>query len=172
MMNPDRSLTPSDAVVAMRSFPRRFRAVLARPDDDRFDPDEVSRRVGPDGSSAADHLIAAAGVLALLDRAVERIRAEDDPVLHPAFGDLASASVADEAALDDRATVSDLLDRFEGEAAHAADRIDGVPSDQWSREVRVAGADASPTLLELTQDAVAAVAHHLRAAQRTIDAVV
>lgn len=171
MMNPDRSLSPSDAVVALRSFPRRFRGVLARPDDDRFDPDEVSRRIGPDGQSAADHLIAAAGVLALLDRAVEQSRGEDDPVLHPAFGDLASASVADEAQVDDRSSVADLLDRFEGEASHTADRVDGVPTDEWSREVRVAGADSSPTLLELAQDGVAAVAHHLRAAQRTIDAV-
>ena len=126
MMNPDRSLSPSDAVVALRSFPRRFRGALARPDDDRFDPDEVGRRIGPDGQSATDHLIAATGVLALLDRAVEQARGEDDPVLHPAFGDLASASVADEAPVDDRSTIAELLDHFEGEAAHAADRVDGV----------------------------------------------
>ncbi len=67
-MTADRSLAPSDAVVALRSFPRRFRGVLARPDDDRYDPDEVARRIGPDGHSAADRLLAAAGVLALSRR--------------------------------------------------------------------------------------------------------
>ena len=171
-MTSDRSLAPSDAVVALRSFPRRFRGVLARPDDDRFDPDEVARRLGPDGHSAADRLIAAAGVLALIDRAVEQARAEDEPVLHPAFADLTSLEVAQEATLEDQAPVAELLDRFEGDASHTADRVDGVPTDDWSRPVRVADQDSTRTLLTLVQDGVAAVAAHLRAAQKTVDAVV
>ena len=171
-MTTDRSLSPSDAVVALRSFPRRFRGVLSRPDDDRFDPDEVARRVGPDGHSAADRLIAAAGVLALLDRAVEQARAEDEPVLHPAFADLTSMSVTDEAALEDQSPIADLLERFEGEASHTADRVDGVPTDDWSRPVRIAGEGDGRALLDVVQEGVAAVAGHLRAAQRTIDAVV
>ena len=166
-MTADRALTPDDAVVAIRSFPRRFRGVLARPDDDRYDPEEVSRRVGPDGHAAADHLVAADGVLSLLERAIEQARGEDDPEVDAAFRDLASAPTAD-----DTAAVADLLDRFEGTASHAADRVDGVPSDDWGRKVRVAGDDVSLGLLELAQDAVGAVADHLRAAQRTIDAVV
>ena len=171
-MTTDRSLSPSDAVVALRSFPRRFRGVLARPDDDRFDPDEVARRVGPDGHSAADRLIAAAGVLALLDRAVEQARAEDEPVLHPACADLTSMAVADEAALADESPVADLLERFDGEASHTADRVDGVPTEDWARPVRIAGEDDGRTLLDVVQEGVAAVAGHLRAAQRTVDAVV
>lgn len=170
-MTADRALTPDDAVVAIRSFPRRFRGVLARPDDDRFDPDEIGRRVGPEGRSAADHLLAADGVLTLLERAIEQARGEEDPVLHPAFADLSRAAVAEESSADDRAAVADLLDRFEGTASHAADRVDGVPSDDWGRELRVASQDAPRGLLALTQDAVGAVADHLRAAERTIEAV-
>lgn len=170
-MTADRALTPDDAIVAIRSFPRRFRGVLARPDDDRVDPDEVARRIGPEGRSAADHLAAAEGVLSLLGRAIEQARAEDDPVLHPAFGDLVSSTVADESGADDSTPVGDLLERFEGTASHAADRIDGVPSDDWARRLRIAGDDDPVALLTLTQDAVGAVADHLRAAQRTVDAV-
>ena len=171
-MTSDRSLSPSDAVVAIRSFPRRFRGVLSRPDDDRFDPDEVSRRIGPQGHSAVDHLVAADRILALLGEAVEQARAEDEPVLHPAFGDLAAASVADSTGSDDQTAVADLLDRFEGDAAHAADRVDGVPTDDWNRTVQVAGGAPSTNLLAVVQDAVAAIAEHLRAAERTVDAVV
>ena len=171
-MTADRALTPDDAVVAIRSFPRRFRGVLARPDDDRYDPEDVGRRVGPDGHAAADHLVAADGILSLLERAIEQARAADDPVVHPAFRDLASAATADESGADDQAAIADLLDRFEGTASHAADRVDGVPSDDWGRKVRVGGDDVSLGLLELAQDAVGAVADHLRSAQRTIDAVV
>ena len=171
-MTAERALTPDDAVVAIRSFPRRFRGVLSRPDDDRFDPDEISRRVGPDGHAAADHLVAADGILSLLEGAIEQARAEDDPVIHPAFADLATAAPADESGADDGAAIADLLDRFEGTASHAADRLDGVPTDDWGRTVRVAGDGGARRLLDIAQDAVGAVADRLRAAQRTIDAVV
>ena len=170
-MTADRALTPDDAVVAIRSFPRRFRAVLARPDDEAdgrpFDPDEIGRRVGPEGQSAVDHLTAADGVLHLLGEAVQQARAEDEPVLDPAFDDLGSA--APPAVTE--APISDLLDRFAGTAAFAADRVDGVPSDDWGRDVRIGGSGTTRRLLDLAQDAVGAVAAHLRAAQRTVDAV-
>ena len=169
-MTADRSLSPDDAVVAIRSFPRRFRSLLAAPgdDDDRpFDPDEVGRRIGPEGRSAADHLVAADGVLSLLGDTVQQARSEDDPVVDAAFADLGSAAATAEPG----GAIGDLLDRFAGTAAFAADRVDGVPSDDWGRNVRVDGDTTDHRLLDLAQDAVAAVAAHLRAAQRTVEAV-
>ncbi len=164
-------LSPSDAEVAVRSFPRRFRAILARPDDDRgdaqpADPDELARRVGPDGSSAADHLLAADGVLALMDRALEQVVDHPDPVLHPGVAEL------DDVAFDDpHRPIGALLDQFETTATGCADRIDRVPTEHWARQARVAGRDATIGVLELLQQGVDVVAGHLRAAQRTIDAV-
>lgn len=168
MMAVDRSLSPSDAAVAVRSFPRRFRAVLARPDDDgeRTDPDEIGRRFGPDGSTAADHLLAADGVLALLDGALE-VAKDDDAVLHPAFSDLGSATWTD-----DHTPVPALLDQFEATATRTADRIDAIASQGWGRQARIADTQDQVGLLTVTQDAVGVVADHLRAAQRVIDAVV
>lgn len=137
MTTPDRSLTPADAAVAVRSFPRRFRAVFARPDgdDERFDPDEAARRPGSDGRSAAEHLLTAV-------RLVDAIPALGSDTAHDTGG-----------------PVGDILERLTTAAERAAARIDAVPTEQWSGQ------------LEATQDAVAAIAAHLRAAQRTMDEV-
>ena len=67
----DDAVTPSDAAVALRSYPRRYRAVLVRPDnEDR--PDDVVRRPASDGWSALDH---AAHVAASLTAAAEALSA-------------------------------------------------------------------------------------------------
>lgn len=161
-------LSPRDAAVAVRSFPRRFRAVLARPDDDedRADPDELARRIGPDGHAAVDHLLAADGVLALVDRALEQVRADADPVLHPAVADFAGAWWDDP-----HTPLPGLLDQLEATAGRCADRIDDVPTDDWARHARVAGLDRSVGVLDVVRDGVDVVAGHLRAAERTIQAV-
>lgn len=161
-------LSPSDAEAAVRSFPRRFRAVLARPDDsdETFDPDELARRVGPDGRSAAEHLVAADGVLALTDRALEQVRSDSDAVLHPSTADLGSAEWDD-----DHTPLASLLDRFEATAEALAARIDSIATDQWGQRAQVAGTDRATTPLEIVQDAVSVAAGHLRSAQRTVDAV-
>lgn len=141
-MTGDRALTPDDAAVAVRSFPRRFRAVLARPegDDDRFDPDELARRPGADGRSAAEHLGSAIAWLAAADESA-RTRTPVSP---------SSGS-------DDGRPVATLLDELETTATAAADRIDAVPNDQWSTE-----------LMHHVQDAVADVAAAIRRAETAI----
>lgn len=173
MASPTERLSPSDAVVAVRSFPRRFRSTLARPAADageqsgeQADPDELARRVGPDGRSAADHLIAADGVLAVVERALEQVRSDDDPVLHPAVGELRSTWWEDE-----HTPLPSLLDRLEQTAGRCADRIEAVDTDDWARQVRVAGADAAVGPLDVVREAVDVVAGHLRSAERTIQAV-
>lgn len=154
--------------MAIRSFPRRFRGVLARPadDEDRVDPDELARRIGPDGRSAADHLLAADGVLALLDRVLEQARGDADPVLHPVLAHLSDAWWDDP-----HTPLGALLDQLQATATTAADRVDDVPTDDWGRQVRVADQDASRSLLDLTREVVDVAAGHLRAAERTVQAV-
>lgn len=162
-MTTDRHLAPSDAAVAVRSFPRRFRSVLARPDDeDRWDPDEIGRRLSSDGTSAADHVLAADGVLALVDRALEQSVGHDE-VLHPALADLAGASWDD-----DHTPVPALLDQLAATADRCAARIESVPTDAWDLQARIAGADATVGLLTLVQEAVGVVADHLRTTQRIL----
>ena len=143
----DRALTPADAAVALRSFPRRFRSVFARPDDDdRVDPDEVARRAGTDGRTAVDHLSAAISVA----DAVREATRQRTPAPLPT------------AAPDDGRGLPQLLDELDAAAIAAADAVDAVSTDDWSIE----------GLLGLVQDAVGLVADHLRAAQRVISEVV
>ncbi len=166
-MTTDPHLTPADATVAVRSFPRRFRALLARPDDeDRWDPDEIGRRLSADGTSAADHVLAADGVLALLDRALEQGAGHDDVTLHPAFADLAGATWDDQ-----HTPVPALLDQLEATATRCAGRIESVPTDAWADQVGIAGVDAPVGLLTVVRQGVGVVADHLRATQRIITEV-
>lgn len=173
-MPADRFLRPDDAAAALRSFPRRFRAVFAAPDDpepggpdpDDHDPDDGGRRIGPDGSSAADHLLAADGIVVLLDRALEQLVGSGEASLHPAFADLGTASWDD-----DHTPVPALLDQFEAHATEAADRVDAVDGEDWEAEGRIADSDRNVGALTITQDVVGEAAAHLRAAQAAIDAV-
>jgi hypothetical protein len=168
---PTSHLSPGDAEAAVRSFPRRFRSVLARPDDHDdheapVDPDELARRVGPDGRSAVDHLLAADGVLSLVDRALEQARSDADPVLHPALADLGVATWDDP-----HSPLGSLLDQLEATARGCAERISSIATSEWGRQVRIADADRTRELLDLVRDAVDVTAGHLRAAERTIQAV-
>lgn len=53
---------PADAVVALRSLPRRFKAVFAGQEDDES-PEDLANRPGSDGKSALDHVADATAVL-------------------------------------------------------------------------------------------------------------
>src|SRR4029077_10234551 len=52
-------LSGPDAVVALRSYPRRFREALAPVPDDP-DIDELVHRISPDGTATIDHVVTAA----------------------------------------------------------------------------------------------------------------
>ena len=82
------NLSPGDAAAALRSFPRRFRAVLALVDED---DDSVLHRPGPDGLSATEHADAADRELAAAGRAIRQALGAAGP---PDGGDTAD-SLAD-----------------------------------------------------------------------------
>jgi hypothetical protein len=138
--------------------------------DGRFrtsvDPDELARRIGPEGRSAVDHLLAADGVLALLGRALEQARGDADPVLHPALADLRGAWWDDP-----HTPLPALLDQLEATATGTAASMDAVATDDWGRQVRIADQDATRSLLDVTREVVDVAAGHLRAAERTVQAV-
>ncbi|MDE0802300.1 MAG: hypothetical protein OSA99_03150 [Acidimicrobiales bacterium] len=142
----DRALTPDDAAVALRSFPRRFRAVFARPDDDedRFDPDQVARRPGTDGVTAAEHL-AAATELVVATGAVARSL---------------DATALPDATSDDGRPIAELLGAFDVASTDAAERVSAVASGDWT---------TGP--LHTVQDAIGAVGVRLRQAEATLRSV-
>ena len=154
-------MSPSDAAVAARSYPRRFRALLARPGHD--DPDIVHRRPSPDEASAAEHAVEAAAGMAAAAAALRRIGTADDPLveLEPPAPPPSKAP---------QPSLEEVLDRLAAAAGALAVAIEGVHGDAWSRGGR--RPDGEPvTALDAARAGVHAGTHHLRAAERTIAAV-
>jgi hypothetical protein len=151
-------LSPADAVVALRSFPRRFREVLALRGGET---ESALHRNGPDGRSALEHVDLAGRDLAVLGDAVARALTEDRPTLHPAVADAGARAYAVDPGVDATAA----LDLVSSEAGALADRVEHVDAAAWSRVVTVAGA-GERTAADILREAVQTTAAHLRAAEQ------
>jgi hypothetical protein len=138
-----RTVSPSDAAVAARSYPRRYRALLVRAEDEQ---DRVTRRPAPDRWSAVEHGAFVAASLAAATDAVNRYAVSDNPVVDLDPGEPSALSV--------EAT----LTRIEDAATALANAIERYPADRWSS----GGLDAA-------RHGVHMGSHHLREAQRAID---
>jgi len=149
------NLSPSDAVVALRSFPRRYRALLATDDDD---PDGVAmRRADASSWSALEH---AAHVANALERA-----AADLDAAHRGDG----VTVADPAAApaSGATDVDSTLERLTAASDTLVEAIGRYRPDDWARQV---GAPDGRTVdaLWIVQAAVQEGARHLRQAEQVI----
>ena len=154
---------PADAVVALRSLGRRWRALFAGLGEDES-PDELAHRVGGDGRSALDHALHATRTISLLGRAVEQALVDDDAVLHPAVGDPSQRAWEGQEA----GTVDAAMAELAHEAERLADRIDRVTADEWRRRARVAGQDADVGAMEILWDAVDTAVADLKGAEATL----
>jgi hypothetical protein len=159
-------LSPSDAVAALRSYPRRFRALLSTFDSDEK-PDDLVHRAGPDGFSAVDHADHVARGLALLGRALQDVLQHDDAVLSPATFDDAARDWQVGAR---EQSLEGALDFLTVEAEGLADAVERVPADAWARRATVAGDGRTVTALDVVREAVRTGADHLRTAERTLAA--
>lgn len=163
------SIAPSDAVVALRSLPRRWREIFAPVDDDDSDggenPDEIAARAGADGRSALDHLGHAARTIALLDRALEQVLGDKEPTLHPAATDAGAREWSESPP----GSVEAGLAELEAAAGTLATRVNSVSSGDWSRTGQVAGG-GEVTALDLVGDAVNTAVADLRSAEKTLAA--
>ena len=134
-------ISPADAAVALRSYPRRWKGAFAVVEDEDEGLALLDR-----GSPSANELRArAVGRMEAARAQVHRIRTADDPDLTaagPSTGDLEAAALA------------------------LAEDVEGLPSDDWSRTGRLDG--ATVTALELVSDAVQGVSDDLRQAERTL----
>ncbi|CAN5734110.1 hypothetical protein BH20ACT2_BH20ACT2_22390 [soil metagenome] len=161
------SLAPADAVVALRSLPRRWRAVMGAVEaDEGSDPDDVAARAGPDGRSALEHLGHAARTIALLDRALQQVLSDDAPVLHPAATDAGARDWSDAPPR----SVDDGLAELESATGALAARVDAVAAGDWSRTGQVTGG-GQVGALDLVRDAVETAVARLRSAEQTLTAV-
>jgi len=149
------NLSPSDAVVALRSFPRRFRGLLATDDDD---PEGVAmRRPDAAGWSALEH---AAHVANAVEQAAADLQAahreEGAAVADPAQAPPSGATDVD-STLAHLSSASDAL----------VAAIDRYNPDDWKRTVR-APDGRTVDALWIVRAAVQEGARHLRQAEQVI----
>lgn len=150
------TVSPSDAAAAARSYPRRWRGLLVRPDDD--DPAIVRRRPSSDGASALELAAHAAATFAIVADALQRVQAHDAPDIQieppgtPAAGSLEA-----------------VLEALTAGATRLATATDAVRGDDWERTGTVAGAPLRA--VDVARHGVHMGIHDLRQAERVLDEV-
>src|SRR4029077_17129418 len=116
------TISPSDAAVAVRSYPRPLRALLVT-----LDPDHTQRgprRPAPGGWSATEHASHVAGALSKAAGALSRIAVADDPEV-----DLTPPPPVND--------VGVALEQLKASSAVLAAAIDGVRGRDWGRAGRL-----------------------------------
>jgi hypothetical protein len=165
MSVPDVSnLAAPDAVVALRSYPRRFRSAVLPIEDDPT-VEAFAERVGPAGHSAVETVVAVANTWALLRESLRQVLISDDAVLHPGITDPSGR----EWELPPGTSVDGALDRLADEANALADAADAVPGRDWGRTGSVAGGGTT-TAIDLVREAVRTGSQGLADAEAAIRA--
>ncbi len=151
------TVKPPDAIAAIRSYPRRYRRLLVRLDDEEG-AGIVTRRPGPDQWSALEHAVHVADVLEVVGEAVERVQIHDDP------------SVDVEPGPPRGAPVDDVLRRLDAASERLAAVADGIEGKDWQRSGRLRDGERA-TALTLVRHAVHIGAHHRRQVERVLSTV-
>jgi len=157
-------VSPRDAVVAVRSFPRRYRGLLATagPSDA---PDAVfRRRPDPNTWSALEYTAHVADRLDHLGPAIRRVVYEDRPLIEVFDGGERAVGHG----YNDLAR-TEVLGWLDIACAELASVLGEVPADDWARTGLVAGVERDT--LALARDGVHEGSHHLRDLQRVLAAV-
>jgi hypothetical protein len=153
-------LAPRDCVAALRSFPRRFRAVITTVGDDER-PDDIAHRPGPDGHSALDIADRTARAIDALGDATRAVLVTD--------GGKLPAELFDDAARPWRDTgvdsVDSVLDLVTLECGRIADEVEHVDADRWTRTATLTGSGRTVTALDVVREAVRAGAEGIKAAE-------
>jgi hypothetical protein len=159
-------LSPSDAVVALRGLERRYRGLFAGLSDDESPDDLAHRRAG--GWSAVDHAVAASRFIAGANRALARTLTSDLPTVPAAEVDPTASSSPGSPP----GPVDGLLAELGAEANAMADRIEHVPSGDWTRTAAVDdNSGRTVTALDVARATVDAGVTHLREAEKVLAAV-
>lgn len=149
-------MTPGDAAVAVRSFPRRWRALFATVAGDD-DPGDVLRRHGSSSPSALALAQRTVEVLGVTTERLGRVQREDSPALS---GDPPPGTPGEP---------EEVLGALERVADELARAIGSVDASQWRRPAALGG-EATDALGVLT-DGVEGAASNLRQAERVLQEV-
>jgi hypothetical protein len=156
-------VSPWDAAVTLRSFPRRFRTALSLPEDEQRPDDVVHRRPQAGGLSAAEHAAWTASAIRQVETEFRKVMIEPDPEV-----DLPPVDVAPPVPGGEDPTDA-VLAHLESAATSLADRIGDVHGAEWARTGRLPGPDAGEmSALDVVRLSVRIGVEHLRAAERTV----
>jgi hypothetical protein len=158
------SISPRDAAVAVRSFPRRYRGLLAGPAPADGPDDVIRRRPDPTTWSALEYTGHVADVLDHLGPAIRRMTVEDQPTI--TFFDNDERAREQGYNDQDRAEVFGWLDLT---CEDLAAILDSVNADDWRRIGHFEWGDRD--VLAIARNAVHEGAHHLRDVQRVLSQV-
>lgn len=158
------TIAPTDTPVAVRSYPRRFRALLAGFDEDE-DADALVRRKPDERTwSALAYTAHVADLLGAMADAIGRMLVDDQPTLSlpdrgaPGFEEAANAE-----------PVEAVLDRLGAAAERLAAVLEGVPAGDWKRTATFPRGERD--VLALARNAVHEGHHHLRDVERVLSVV-
>jgi hypothetical protein len=154
---PYSTMSPPDAVVTLRSLPRRWRGLFGDVEDDSDVGELASRRPSAGARSALEHLVHTASALEAAARHIRLVRATDRPSLD---GPPQPGRSGDEASL------PRALDQLDAAARSAAKEVESVPGTAWSRTGERSG--RSVDLLTLTRETVRTGVEGLHAAEAAL----
>ena len=158
------SASPGDAVIAVRSFPRRYRQSLLPADEPVFEAQAL--QLGPDGVSAVEIAADTLRTWLIQREALRQTQRSDFPLFHPAVVD----PVARQWQTPMHETCARVLDQLDELADDLAAEMDSISGDQWNRSGTIAGGD-SVTALQLVQHILTVASENLRRIDRTLAAV-
>ncbi len=147
------TVSPEDAAVAVRSFPRRYREAMAGIDDD-----VLRRRPSPDVWSALEYAAHVAQLYEPMADAQRRIRLEDHPVIEWGRDRDPEATSAPE-----------VLAWLAATAERMAAEIEATHGDDWKRDGTLPWGDRDA--LTMARNAVHEGSHHLRDIERNLAAM-
>jgi DinB superfamily len=150
----------------LRSFPRRFTAVLARPDDEDRPDDVLHRRPKSGGLSAIEHAAWVAAGIAQVGKAFAAVMYLDDPAVSLPALDPEPPVGTDVVGVDPDSVVATIR----AAAVALAGAIEQAPKDGWNRTGHAA--DEPVSALDVVRFAVHLGVHHLRLAEQIITEVV
>lgn len=160
------TLAPGDLAVAVRSYPRRFRAALASLDeDDAADADALIRRSPSAGVwSALAYTVHVADVLSWHADALRRMHDVDDPSIdYPSEDEAVWERAANSVSRDD------ALERLGREADRLGVVLDSYRGDDWTRDAAFPWGERDA--LTTARNAVHEGHHHLRDVERVLASV-
>ena len=158
------TISPLDAVLAVRTFPRRYRHLLTHFDPDEDVDDVVRRKPSPDVWSALEYTAHVAEVLDLLAPTIRQIEAEDNPHLY--FFD--SDKQAQEQGYNNWPLLRVIGD-LDSACADLSSAIEFVEPENWGRKGTFDWGEREA--IDMARNAVHEGAHHLRDVEKVLTQV-